>query len=389
VSRPVATVLGRVVRFLGSFGLAVTLLLVLLLLTFLGTLEQAHMSLFDVQKKYFESLVLFVDAGPVSIPFPGASLVMGLLSLNLIVGGIIRIKKGWRTAWILVTHVGVLMLFAGGLVEALESDKGHLTLHEGESSDQFQSYFEWELAVRERKPDGSATELVVESDELMGLDPGDVLRAKHASLPFDVVLSGWVRNAEPRRGDRGWVARALDPEMEAERNLPAVTVSLTPSQGAPVRSLVWGGEVKPWAVEVAGRVFEVDLRRRRWTMPFAIELREFVHEKHPGTSMPSRFSSYVTQTENGVETDRHITMNEPLRDRGYTLYQSGYGPKEGPGRVFSTFSVVQNPTDRVPWIAFVVMCVGLVVHFAMKLLRHLEAQAHVQRAAARPPGAST
>ena len=53
----------------------------------------------------------------------------------------------------------MLLLFAGGLVETLASDKGQMTLHEParggtadalSESDRFSSYYEWEIAVRER-----------------------------------------------------------------------------------------------------------------------------------------------------------------------------------------------------------------------------------------------
>ena len=70
---------GRLVRVgawlvgvLGSYTLAVTLLLLLLVLTAVGTFAQAHMSLYDVQRRYFDSLVAVIDVGPVSIPLPGA-----------------------------------------------------------------------------------------------------------------------------------------------------------------------------------------------------------------------------------------------------------------------------------------------------------------------------
>jgi hypothetical protein len=66
-------------------------------------------------------------------------------------------------------------------------------------------------------------------------------------------------------------------------------------------------------------------------------------------------------------------MNEPLRHRGYTFYQSGWGPEgseEGTPR-WSTFSVVRNPADRVPLIGCVVIAAGLLFHFGRKLVLHI------------------
>ena len=145
------------------------------------------------------------------------------------------------------------------------------------------------------------------------------------------------------------------------------------------RAVVWGRQAFPWAATTGGRTFEVDLRHRSWPLPFRVRLNRFVHEKHPGTRMDSRFSSYVTKIEGGVERDVHITMNEPLRHRGYTFYQSGWGPPDAPPGTprYSTFSVVRNPSDRVPILA----CArdrgwASLIHFVRKLLLHIRSESH-------------
>ena len=71
------TILNRISNLLGSIGLSCVLLIFLALLTWLGTLEQVNMGLYEVQKKYFESFILFHDVGPLAIPLPGVHLVMG------------------------------------------------------------------------------------------------------------------------------------------------------------------------------------------------------------------------------------------------------------------------------------------------------------------------
>jgi ABC-type transport system involved in cytochrome c biogenesis permease subunit len=260
-------------------------------------------------------------------------------------------------------------------------------------SDRFQSYYEWELAISERRPGGTRVEHVVPWDRLDGLE-GSTLVASGEGLPFDVEVSGWARNARPRRasvpgdGVNGWVIEALDPEREAEQNAPMAQVALRTRQGRGTPTgLVWGRELAPWAVEVSGRVFEVGLRHRSWALPFSIRLRRFVHERHPGTGMDSEFSSYVTKLEGGVERDVHITMNQPLRHRGYTFYQSGWGPAAGPPGAprWSTFAVVRNPSDRVPIWACVVIALGLLFHFVQKLVRHLDSAGAAARRA-RAPG---
>jgi hypothetical protein len=115
---------------------------------------------------------------------------------------------------------------------------------------------------------------------------------------------------------------------------------------------------------------------------FAIQLDEFKRALHPGTTKAKEFSSFVTRIEGATVQRVHITMNEPMRHRGYTFYQSSWGPQDGRGPVWSQFSVVRNPSDRVPLIACVIIAMGLGLHFGRKLLLHLRAETRRGRIAA-------
>ncbi len=101
-------------RFLSSYGLSCVLFLLLFLLTLMGTLEQIHVGIFDVQKKYFESLFLIHDLfGVIPVPLPGAYLVMALLAVNLTLGGIVRARKRPAQWGMLLGHIGILVLLFG------------------------------------------------------------------------------------------------------------------------------------------------------------------------------------------------------------------------------------------------------------------------------------
>jgi len=371
----------RFVEILGSYGLAVIVLLLLMVLTLFGTLEQADMSLFDVQKKYFESIIV-LDS-PILIPLPGAYLLLSLLFVNLVVGGMLRLRRNWSRIGIFITHIGIAMLLLGGFVEFKTSNKGHMTLYEGNSASTFRSYHEWELAVAERLPDGSSREYVIHNDAIKSIDKGDTVRFTAGDLPFDVELSGYLRNAQPRpaaasgAGIDGFQFEELAPQGEAEANAPGMTIALNEPGGTRHEGLVWGLQRAPWQVRVEGRRFEVDLRKKRWTLPFEITLRKFTRDLHPGTGMAAAFSSDVTCSEGNVAQDIHISMNEPLRREGFTLYQSGWGPQNArPGeRLFSTFSVVENPADQVPLYSTIVIAVGLLYHFLRKLRGHIRSEA--------------
>ncbi|MEN8151220.1 MAG: hypothetical protein ABFS86_15500, partial [Planctomycetota bacterium] len=113
-----------VFRFLSSYGLSVVLLLLLLLLTWLGTLEQTEHGIYKIQKKYFESFYLVFHAGPLPIPLPGAYLVMVVLFINLLLGGLFRVKWTWRGSGLLLTHAGIMFLLVSSFISFMSAVHG-------------------------------------------------------------------------------------------------------------------------------------------------------------------------------------------------------------------------------------------------------------------------
>ncbi len=371
----------RLFALLGSYGLACIVLLLLLLLTLLGTLEQTTSSLFDVQRKYFESLIVLDN--PLHVPLPGAYLLLTLLFVNLIVGGMIRLRISSRTLGVLVIHVGIAMLLVGGLIEFRASRKGHLTVYEGQGSNEFKSYFEWEVAISEALPGGGSREYVVPQDAFGDLRAGETTRVRSVHLPFELVLGDFQPNSRPQRavndaaGVEGMQLTELAPEIQAEANIAGIAATLAQEGGETQRGLLWGLQRIPWTVRVDDRTFAIDLRKRSWQLPFHLRLRDFTRELHPGTSIPASFHSEVACVDEAAAQDVRISMNEPLRRDGYTLYQASWGPQDAqPGApLFSTFAVVHNPVDRLPLIACVVIALGLLFHFSPKLARHVRVQA--------------
>jgi len=65
-----------------------------------------------------------------------------------------------------------------------------------------------------------------------------------------------------------------------------------------------------------------------------------------------------------------------MRESGYIFYQSGYmeWSPQTRGREVSTFSVSRNPSDRVPLYACIVIAIGLLWHFLVKLVRYIDAE---------------
>jgi hypothetical protein len=381
-------VVTKLFRFFTSYSLATALFLFLLLLTYLGTVEQINQGLFLTQKKYFESLfVVHTIFDAIPIVLPGVYLLLILLSINIFLGGIVRMRKGWSQVGVFIAHGGILLLLVGGLITYKFSESGHLTLYEGEQSAVFKSYNEWELAISGPGTDGRRAEYVVDEQVFTGLDENESRLLTSPEWPFSLSLRSFMPNAMPRpAGPMVSLGRDvvdgvfLEPrplELEQERNTAGLHASVQPQEGGPEQELIlWGLQQAPAAIAVNGESWAVDLRRKQWSLPFAVHLNKFVRELHPRTSMPSAFSSDVTKVEGGLEQKVTISMNQPLRHKGFTLYQASWGPQNaGPNDpLFSTLAVVRNPADQFPLYACIVITFGMFVHFTMRLRRHLVAE---------------
>ena len=370
-----------------SLWLSTTLLVLLGLLTWLGTLYQVEHGLFAAQVKYFDSLFLIHQAGPVAIPLPGGTLVMGILFVNLVCGGIVRIRKTKATVGILVTHVGILMLIAAGFVKAYYSEDGHVTLYEGQRSNLFESYHHWEVAITEPLPSGEVREIVAEQEDFFAAGPGQSALLRTGSLPFVVEISRFYPNCDvfpkgPMVGSDvpvvdGYFLQARPLEKDNEANVAGVYATLVGRDGERREAILHGQSRAPLHVEYEGRRFGVALRREQWVMPFTVALENFEKEDHPRMMMPKSFSSDVVVVEEGSERKVKISMNEPLRQEGLVLYQASWGPSNSrPGdRLFSTLAVVRNPADQYPLYSCIVIAIGLVMHFSMKLKKHIRHEA--------------
>jgi ABC-type transport system involved in cytochrome c biogenesis permease subunit len=375
----------RAWRVSTSLGTSCVLLLLLGLLTWLGTLAQVELGLHETQRKYFESYVLLQPVGPLSIPLPGANLVLSALFVNLVAGGLLRLRRGLATLGVLIAHVGVALLLVGSFVKLHGSVDGQVTLYEGQHADWFQSEQRWELVVRERSGTERAREHVLPEERFADACDERTLRIRTVDLPFELAVSRFARNSRLVAGLVGDEAPRLVEEpaqREPGANHAGVCVVANhAADAAPSTGVLWGGARAPWLLHSAGRVFELELRRERYALPFTLELAHFEKQDHPGLDLPKSFASDVKLTTPTGERLLRISMNEPLREGGVVVYQASWGPQgAGPeARLYSTFAVARNPSDRVPLVACLIVAAGLLLHFTRKLVVHLCSPAHVQR----------
>ncbi|HZV00119.1 MAG TPA: cytochrome c biogenesis protein ResB [Planctomycetota bacterium] len=366
--------------FLGSYGLACVLLGFLFILTFLGTIEQKYEGLYEVQRRYFESVfVVHWLFHAIPLPLPGVYLVLLLLFVNLVVGGIIRIRKSSATLGVIVIHIGILVMLAAGFVKLKFSTDGHLSLLEGRYSDHYVSYYEWEVAIWDAAQVQSVDELIIPEEDFADLEGAKTRTFTTDKIPgLKLELSSFVKNGDILPKGPMWEATgpvidgfgilAKKPEPEAERNVAALVARVGDKAG-----FLWPFATYPMIVDAAGKKWAIDLRHKIFKMPFTVTLTKFTHEYYPNTDTPKTYMSDITVTEGASTRPVKIKMNEPLRDGGLVLFQASFAQLPN-GQLESTLAVVKNPSDQWPLISCIIIAVGMLMAFVQKLLRYIEAQ---------------
>lgn len=394
------SIFGKAFDVLSGFGLATITLLLLGVLTWFATLEQIDNGLYPTLTKYFHWKSFFLlpelNGKMVPLPLPGGYWVSAVLLLNLILGGVIRIRKGWRHYGNLISHFGIIFMLLGGGVAHHFSERGNMAVGEGESSNAAEDYFEYVVEVAEIK-DGKAGEIqVIRGKDIDDLEGEKIRTFRLPELPFDLQLTSYLKNAVPVSAtERAPVQQQLvvdgyflmeKPKLakaeEAERYTAGCYARILGRDGSKSAPFILAGaSFHPFTYRHEGRIFTVDMRKRLWPMPFTLKLDKFTADFHPGTSRPAKFVSNVTRIENGSEAKVTIQMNEPMRYEGLTFFQASYGPPgAGPGqKMYSVFEIVKNPADKWPEYSLWIVSAGMLVTFLTKLGSFLGAASRKQR----------
>ncbi len=364
--------LNKIIGFFLSLKLTVVCLLLLSVLTVAGTLYQVEYGLYMAQQRFFDSwLILFFGF----IPFPGAQWVLGLLFINLFANMIIRFQYGWRQSGIIMIHMGLLLLLAGGWVTRQFGQESFLSLLEGEGSNLSSSYHEWEIAAW-REGGGRVRDVVaIDADYA---EPGRVLPFEE----FDVHLTveDFHRHARAFRATDPDVAaqvlnatgitflEAARPHWEPQEDMPGGIFTLQAPDGSTRRLLLFSGDREPTTFAHGGEAVTFSLRRKRYPLPMMVSLINFEKTFHPNSEIPRSFASFIQVDLQGVARDVLVEMNRPFRYQGYTFYQASYADLDH-GQHMSTFAIVLNYGRIIPYVATGLTFLGLAVHFLIELFR--------------------
>lgn len=114
-----------------------------------------------------------------------------------------------------------------------------------------------------------------------------------------------------------------------------------------------------------GAVYIVSYGNRRIDLGFPIKLNQFSIDRYQGTARAMAYKSQVEVPDlTGPQT---ISMNEPLKYRGFTIYQASF--QEDPNTlqpISSIFSVNRDPGRAIKYLGSFIISLGIVMLFYFK-----------------------
>lgn len=126
-------------------------------------------------------------------------------------------------------------------------------------------------------------------------------------------------------------------------------------------------------VTIDGKPFSIGLRFRRDYKPYQVFLEDVSRKDYEATNRPRDYSSHIVikDPERDVEVKGHIWMNNPVRYRNESFYQSEYNAMNQSGQTveMTGLQVVANQGWIIPYVACMLVLFGMLSHFGGVFLR--------------------
>lgn len=370
------SILAAIIAFFSSLRLTVFCLSCLLVLVFLGTLDQVHLGIYYAQKKYFDSLFIFWQPFEfLKIPvFPGGGLLAALLITNLVVAHFTRFTWSIKKVGLWLIHVGLIILLIGLVVSRIVSVETQMAIEEGKTANYAIDERHMELAIIDTSDSAQDTVYSIPESKL---DSKKTLQI--SGLPFSINILAYYPNSRLEMGQGqlspatqgiGLNAHVTPQEVEVNgnnlNNVSAFIEFKAPDQplGTWLLSNALGA---PQSFTYNSKTYMIFIRPTRYYTPYTLTLKDFRHDLYPGTTVPKNFSSLVTLSDPNTREKRDalIYMNNPLRYKGKTYYQASFGKND----TLSVLQVVENPSWLLPYLSCSLIGIGLALHFLLQLLR--------------------
>ncbi len=295
-----------------------------------------------------------------------------------------RLVFGHRGGIVLL-HSGIALLMFSELHTGLTAQEANMSLAEGQTVDYAEDMRSIELAIQDHSPQDKDHIVVVPAWMLIEAQQnGQII--DDGQLPIKLRVVEYYPNSKLRQLQPGETTlatqglgklRHVSPQpitsgtATSQRvDVPAALVELLAKEG---NQSLGTYLISPWLdhpepIQSANGPMEVSLRFKRLHKSYSVELKKFRFDRYVGTNTPKNFSSEVVlrDADRHIERPALIWMNNPLRYAGDTLYQSGYDPETERGTVLQ---VVSNTGWMIPYVACMLVAIGMLSHFGAMLMR--------------------
>jgi ABC-type transport system involved in cytochrome c biogenesis permease subunit len=298
-----------------------------------------------------------------------------------------------KRSGIVLLHSGIGLMMFYELHVALTAVETQMNLEEGETTAFVHDIRTFELAVIDTsKPGEQRVTAIPRSMVKSMVKAGESIDLP--DLPFrikirDVLDNSHLRAASsqddnPATAGLGveWFAEPKKPgtgtDMDSKVDMAAAYITLTDRTsdkpiGTYLLSMLLSMSNEADQVRIGDRTFELALRPKRYYKPFTFRLKDVRKEDYLGTTTPRNYAStvFIEEPAQNVHEEKTIWMNNPLRFSNETFYQSGYFQERGTGIEHTTLSVVANSGWMMPYVACMLVAIGMLVHFMILLVRFL------------------
>lgn len=333
----------------------------LMVLITLGTIAQKDMGLHGAIEKYFNSIILWL--GP--IPTPGGLSTIGIILLALSIKFIFFSSWSWKRSGIILTHLGVLLLLIGGIVTSVTSREGFIIIPEGSSVNAISDYQTRVLTFKQN--DKVIKEIVFDDLKINQIISFGDLKIKilylcnncDAKAPSGDYknLQGLAKNME--------IFTTPD-EKNIETNFSGLIFVVTDGKPNEIGTYIVMEDIpkNPELGAKQGKI-TISLGRQKEQIPFSITLKDFRKIDYPGTLKAREFESDLIINDGYLSWPVTVSMNNPLRYKGYVFYQSSFEQRDN--LEVTVLSVVQNIGRIFPYISTLIIFIGMLLHLVIRL----------------------
>ncbi|GJM33589.1 MAG: hypothetical protein DHS20C18_25900 [Saprospiraceae bacterium] len=246
--------------------------------------------------------------------------ILGLFVLNFL-GNIGKYRLYRKKKWpVLILHLSFILIISGAFITRYFGREGTVSIREGEIVNRMISDEAYLTVFIDSEESGKRK--VIEKQLLLSpITPRKnyfLINTTFQEIPVEITYLNFMLNDRPdkeeaKMADDTLILKVKTPNKEKE-------VILLGKKGKLGTPEIFFSEGLKYTFAYGSKIF---------TLPFKIQLRDFIAEKYPGTQQSyASFESKVTVMDTDQYFDARIYMNHVLDYKGYRFFQASFHPDE-------------------------------------------------------------